>query len=183
MREVNPTTYFDECHLRESLVLLFAFESGERALDLVISYAAEAASQAFEAQLKGLSIEQIEPMPRDMRHFRFEDAVVSIKSSGAKSFDLTTLEEYLNYRPRTIEGVVHGHSNESFQLEIEIGGVGAITTVYEKLLVESRKLVGRASGPKTWVYHDLITGDMVDFYNPFPGIKVDRSHSRTSPFQ
>ena len=104
MRKVNPTQYFNDYHLRESLVLMFAFQSRKDVLDVVIDYAAEAVSQAFGAQLNGLSIEQIEPMPRDMQHLRFENAVVSVRSSGAESFDLTTLEEHSQLPSKNYRG-------------------------------------------------------------------------------
>ncbi len=71
MQQVDGVQYLETISLVESTVLRLSYSQREGVFDLVIDYAAEAVSQWFEHQQKGLDVQEYNRPPRDFRWLSF----------------------------------------------------------------------------------------------------------------
>jgi hypothetical protein len=165
----DPISYFADCHLNESLLLRFLCRPEKALLDLVVSYAAEVVSKAFEQRLRGQDPLQLDTPPTDFRHFRLE-GVKQIQIEALPGFpaDWEAYELLLLAKPQVLTEVEHRLTPDGFQMSFVLGKFGRHSVCYSRFLVESRLAVGVQVGESSWQYRDIATQSDVDFFNPFP---------------
>lgn len=172
MFTTDPIKYFSTCQLEESSLFRFLYHPEDRVLDLVIDYAAETVSKAFELQLQGLDPTKMKPLPADLRHFRLAN-VTSLQISGVPDISLVNWEDYERFvvaKRRPLTGVEHSRINDDVQMSFLLDRFGDHTIRYKTFMVESRFAEGNQIGVTQWEYRDASTQEKIDLFNPFPWI-------------
>lgn len=162
---VDPIRYFEEVHLRESLVLSFAYSRVRAEAELVIDYAAEVVSAWFEAKLKGVSLAEYAGPPRDFRQFNFT-GVNELKRDGS-AVDEVSLSA-VGVPPQVIEWVSFSHNKSKYNCSFQLSNGPTFDFNFREFSARRRLAnceTGTELSPR---YIDVATGETLDFHNPFP---------------
>jgi hypothetical protein len=164
--------------MEESLVLKISYDSEGELFSICFDYPHEDVSRNFNNRAGKTAIPTNDSInkTRDFRRLRFINVSgllynhVDVKEDESFLFEINRRAQL---RPTIISSVRCFGSRPILAFEFSTSPPGSYRLAYSSVFVDYRKVSSsNHKNPEKWMYHDLNTGELVDFYDPFKGMNV-----------
>ena len=177
MQRVDPVEFFGQHQFEESLVLSFQWLSGRAQVDLVFDYAAGALDLIGQVRLiaPGIEISEKNRPHRDLRRLTFgavshfqcwpmprAGGGTRLPGLGRDSKEATPHHA----QGATLARLTLKKHAAWYEAEVMLTST-SYSFRFTDLSVDQRIGHGRQIGRQQWEYHDVVTGEVFDFFRPF----------------